>query len=192
MAEGDRRRWNETWSGRGAGLARGSSALELIGDRIPDAGRALDVGGGGSTDSLKLARHGLDVTVVDVSDVGLAAASARAAAEGLTVTTVLADLDVDPLPRGPWDVIVVANFLDRGLLGRLHGLLVPGGLLAIAIATIANLERHERPGPRFLLDRDELPTLLGDLDVVHHSEAWRANGRHEAHVLAEAPSAPRM
>lgn len=184
MAEGDRERWNEKWSGRGVGTAHGSSLLELIGDRLPTRGRALDIGGGGAADSLELARAGLDVTVVDVSDIGLAAARAQAEAEGLTVHTVRADLDTDPLPDGPWDLVAIGNFLDRDLLARVGEALSPTGLLAVVIATVTNLERHERPSRRFLVDTGELPTLIGDLHVLEHSEAWRSNGRHEAHLLA--------
>ena len=185
MADGDRERWNEKWAGAGVGTTHGSALIELLGDRAPTGGRALDIAGGGSADSLELARLGLDVTVIDVSDVGLAAARATAEAEGLTVATIVADLDVDPLPAGPWELITVANFLDRAILGQVGELLAPGGLLAIVIATVTNLERHERPGARFLLEREKLPSLIGDLEIVHHSEEWRANGRHEAHLLAQ-------
>ncbi len=184
MADGDRERWNDKWAGRGVGTAHGSSLLDLIGDRLPAHGRALDIGGGGSADSLELARRGLDVTVVDVSDIGLAVASGQADAEGLTVHTVHADLDTDLLPDGPWDLVTIANFLDRDLLARIGETLSPTGLLAVVIATATNLERHERPGRRFLVAPGELPTLAGDLDVVAHSEAWRTNDRHEAHLLA--------
>jgi len=184
MAEGDRERWNTKWAGQGVGTTHGSALIDLIGDRLPASGRALDIAGGGSGDGLELARRGLEVTVVDVSDLGLAAATARAEAAGFELTTVVADLDVDPLPPGPWDLVTVANFLDRDLLGRIGDHLAPHGLLAVTIATVTNLERHDRPGARFLLDRGELLDLVGELEIVHHSEDWRPNGRHEAHLLA--------
>jgi 2-polyprenyl-3-methyl-5-hydroxy-6-metoxy-1,4-benzoquinol methylase len=187
MAEGDREHWDERWSGLGRGTAHRSMVIELVRPWLPSSGRALDVGGGGSTESLALAEAGLDVTVVDVSEVGLALARQAAEAAGLSITTVGADVDVDPLPAGPWDVIVVANYLNRDLFGALAAALRPGrGILALAIATVTNLERNPKPARRHVLDAGEIATLLPGLEVLHHSEAWRDNDRHEAHLVARA------
>lgn len=187
MVEGDRERWNERWAGRGPGTAHRSMVIELVAPWLPETGRALSVGGGGSTESLVLAEAGLDVTVVDVSDVGLEMAQAEAETAGHAITTVCADLDVEPPPSGPWDVIVVANYLNRRLFPRLGAeLRRDGGVLAVAIATVTNLERSPRPRREHLLEADEILTLVPGLEVVHHSEAWRDNGRHEAHLVARA------
>ena len=35
---------------------------------------------------------------------------------------------------------------------------------------------------------DELPALVPGLEVLHHCEAWRANNRHEAHLVARRPA----
>ena len=130
-----------------------------------------------------IARLGLDVTVADVSDVGLIQARQRALAEDLTITTVEVDLEDKSLPAGPFDVITVANYLQRDLFAGLVDRLTPGGLLGVVIATEVNLERHDRPGSDFLLDSGEVLTLLPALEILHHSEAWRPNGRHEAHLV---------
>jgi tellurite methyltransferase len=187
MVEGDRERWNERWAERGRGTAHRSMVIELIEPWLPATGRALSVGGGGSTESLALADRGLDVTVVDVSDVGLDMARGQAEAAGRSITTVCADLDAEPPPPGPWDVIVVANYLNRDLLARLGTELRPGrGVLALAIATVTNLERSPRPARPHLLEPDEILSLVPGLEVLHHSEAWRENDRHEAHLVARA------
>ncbi len=161
--------------------------IEMVEPWLPKSGRALDVGGGGSTEALGLAEAGLDVTVVDVSDTGLDMARQHAEAHGRQITTVCADLDVEPVPPGPWDVVVVANFLNRPLFPRLVEQLRPGGgVLAVSIATVTNLERSPRPARRHLLEADEILTLAVGLEVAHHSEEWRDNGRHEAHLVAIA------
>jgi len=54
--------------------------------------------------------------------------------------------------------------------------------------TTTNLERHERPSSRFLLDPGELPDLVPDLEVVEFTEAWRSNNAHEAWLVATAPT----
>ena len=185
MVEADRDRWNERWSGRGRGTAHRSMVIELVEPWLPEAGRALDVGGGGSTESLALAEAGLEVTVVDISDVGLAMAAEQAEAAGLSVATVCSDLDEDDPPAGPWDVIVIANYLNRPLYPKLcASLRTGGGVLAVAVATTINLERSPRPRREHCVEPGEILNLAPGLEVAHHSEAWRDNGRHEAHLVA--------
>jgi len=184
MGTGDRDRWNDKWAERGVGTGHGSQLVSLVGPHLPASGRLLDVAGGGSTDSFDFARRGLDVTVCDVSDVGLIQSRQRALAEDIILATVEADLDVDPVPEGPWDVITVANYLNRGLFPSLVSSLAPGGVLAVVIATVTNLEQAPKPGRPYLLEADEILDLVDGLEIVHHSEAWRPNGRHEAHLIA--------
>ena len=187
MVDGDRSRWNGKWADRGRGTAHRSMVVELVTPWLPARGRALSVGGGGSTESVALAEAGLEVTVVDVSDVGLAMASEHADAAGHRIATVCADLDTDAPPDGPWDVIVDANYLNRDLFPKLRAeLRADGGVLAVSIATVENLERNPKPSRQFLVEPDEILTLAGDLEVVHHSEEWRENGRHEAHMVARS------
>ncbi|MEZ5245474.1 MAG: class I SAM-dependent methyltransferase [Acidimicrobiales bacterium] len=186
MGAGDRDRWNEKWSTAGVGTDHGSKLVDLLEPWLPPSGRLLDIAGGGSADAVGFARRGLDVMVCDVSDVGLARARTRAEEQGVRLTTVEVDLESAPLPDGPWDVITVANYLQRDLFAAMTERLTTGGLLGVVIATTTNLERHDKPGAAFLLRPGELPGLVDRLEVVHHSEQWRANGRHEAHLVARA------
>src|SRR5262245_61692495 len=78
---------------------------------LPHRGRALDVAGGAGRHAIWLARRGLDVTLCDVSTVGLEIA-ARAEPR-LTCRRV--DLESEPLPAGPWDLIVCFHYLQRAL-----------------------------------------------------------------------------
>jgi 2-polyprenyl-3-methyl-5-hydroxy-6-metoxy-1,4-benzoquinol methylase len=190
MGAGDRDRWNQKWSAADVGTGHGSKLVDLLAPWLPSSGRLLDIAGGGSTDALEFARRGLDVTVCDVSDVGLTQARARARDSGLHLDTVEVDLDAAPLPSGPWDVITVANYLQRDLFPSMAEQLAPEGLLGVVIATTTNLERHDKPGRRFLVEPAELPELIDDLTVVHHSEKWRTNGRHEAHLVARHARLP--
>ena len=184
MAVGDRDRWNDKWAEAGRGTSHGSALVDLVRPWLPESGSLLDVAGGGSSDSLHFARLGLDVTVADVSDVGLIQAKQRCLAEDIMISTVEIDLERESLPDGSWDVITVANYLQRDLFKQLARRLAVGGVLGVVIATETNLERNERPSRPFLLDGDELTSLVGGLEIVHHSEEWRANGRHEAHLVA--------
>ena len=181
---GDRDRWNDKWAEAGRGTSHGSALVDLVRPWLPESGSLLDVAGGGSSDSLHFARLGLDVTVADVSDVGLIQAKQRCLAEDIMISTVEVDLEEESLPDGSWDVITVANYLQRDLFAGLVERLAPGGVLGVIIATETNLERNQRPGRPFLLDAGELPGLVSGVEVLHHSEEWRDNGRHEAHLVA--------
>jgi tellurite methyltransferase len=184
----DRSRWNARYAGEDAIPAPSPFVLSLD-DVLPRHGRALDVGGGTGRHALWLARRGLDVTLVDVSDVALARAAAAARAEGLGLETLHADVVAGGLPPGPWDVILCIYFLHRPLFAAFPGALAPGGWLVAAHATRTNLERWPRPGPRHVLDDGELPGLVRGLEAVVNVEGWLEGGRHEARVVARRPSA---
>jgi SAM-dependent methyltransferase len=176
----DRERWNAVWSGRGeagppAGFLVEHEAL------LPRAGRALDIAGGAGRHAIWLARRGLAVTMVDVSDAGLEVARRS----GLPIELVRLDLDVDPLPPGPFDLVLCVGFLDRAHRDGYVERIAPGGLLVMAMATRTNLERHARPSERYLLAPGELDAWargLG-LEVLVSREGWNAEGRHQAELI---------
>jgi 2-polyprenyl-3-methyl-5-hydroxy-6-metoxy-1,4-benzoquinol methylase len=183
---GDRERWNEKWRARAGELVPPSSFVLAASDLLPTRGRALDVAGGAGRHAVWLARRGLDVTMVDVSDAGLDRASARAASAGLTMRFLRADLDADELPGGAWDVILVHHFLCRSLWPALAAALAPDGLLLLCQPTRHNLERHPSPGLRFLVEPDEMAGFArsAGLEVVHERTGWTDDGRHEAELVA--------
>jgi SAM-dependent methyltransferase len=151
---------------------------------LPRCGRAIDVGGGSGANSIWLARRGLDVTLADISPVGLALAREAAEAEGVSLETLEIDLELQPFPSGPWDLILCHRYLWRPLFEVMPPVLVPGGLLVAAHPTRSNLQRHNRPPPLFLLEDGELPRLVIGLDVLHFSEGWTDEGVHEARIVA--------
>jgi len=150
---------------------------------LPRAGRALDLAGGAGRHAIWLAARGLDVTVADVSEAGLALARDRAAAAGVRLSTIALDLDRDPPPPGPWDLILVFHYLQRDLYRRLPSLLAPGGVLAIMHPTRSNLARHEHPSAEHLLEDGELPRLISGLEVLLSEEGWSEEKRHEARLV---------
>ena len=158
---------------------------------LPRRGRALDVGGGAGRNALALARRGLDVTLPDISHVGLDLARAEADRTGARLATVALDLEVDAPPAGPWDQILQLHYLHRPLFARYPALLAPGGLLVVVHPTRSNLERHSKPGPDFLLEDGELPGLVASLAIERYDEGWRDSGRHEARLVARRQSLSR-
>jgi tellurite methyltransferase len=187
MAGGDRARWDARYRDRGPEHgADPSPVLVALDDLLPRRGYALDVAGGAGRNACWLARRGLDVTIADVSPVGLELARAAAAAAGLTLRLVETDLEIDPLPGGPYDLIVSIDFLCRALFAAFPAALVPGGLLVYSQPTRTNLERHPHPSASLLLEPGELRSLVGDLEVLRYEEGWFGD-RHEARVVARKP-----
>lgn len=183
MSDADRARWNARYTDRGAPDAP-STVLLSIADELPRSGGALDVAGGGGRHAVWLAKRGLDATVVDFSAAGLAIARERAEAAGVSIETVEADLETEPLPPGPWDLIVSFHYLNRLLFDQFAAELAPGGLLVLEQATVRNLERHEKPQRRFCLDEGELATLVTGLEVLRCDEGWREHNHHDAVLIA--------
>jgi SAM-dependent methyltransferase len=187
MSLAERTRWDARYRGASPDFTPSAFLAEL--DAIlPRRGRALDVGGGAGRNALALARRGLDVTLADISPPGLALAHDEAIRTGNRLEIVALDLETDPAPPGPWDVILQFHYLHRPLFPLYPALLAPGGLLVVAHPTRTNLERHPKPGPAHLLDDGELPGLVSGLEIVRHDEAWRDDGRYEARLVARHPA----
>ena len=135
-----------------------------------------------------MAGLGLAATLVDISVEAIALAEQAAAEADVRLSTRRLDLETDPLPDGPWDLIVSFRYLRRELFDVFPKILSPGGLLVFAQPTRTNLKRHARPPARFLLEDGELPSLADGLDIVQYTEGWRDNDRHEARLVARRPA----
>jgi SAM-dependent methyltransferase len=102
-------------------------------------GPVLDVGAGTGRVALHLARAGFPVSALDVDGELLAELERRAAADGLSVPTVVADAGAFDaagfaLVAVPMQTIQLVG--DRaGFFASARRALVPGGLVALAIAT---------------------------------------------------------
>ena len=128
----------EVWSGRP------NAVLEAeAGDLRP--GRALDLGCGEGADAVWLARRGWRVTGVDVSQVALARAAARAEAADVAGRTTWERHDLgESFPAGSFD-LVTAHYLHSPLparravaLERMVHAVAPGGtLLVVGHASVA-------------------------------------------------------
>ena len=187
MSEAERIEWESRHIERGVALKEPEPFIVSAVAGLGRLGTALDLAGGTGRHSLWLAAQGWTTTLVDIAPAALEMAADQAALAGFGLNTVQHDLD-DGLPAaGPVDLVVIHHYLNRHLLGEVSSLLFHGGHLVMAHPTVANLERNERPGRRFLLEPGELPDLLGVLKVVTYFEGWTAQGRHEAQLVAQRP-----
>ena len=94
-------------------------------------GLALDVGAGQGRNSVWLAQQGWEVTAIDISGAGLAAASANAEKAGVHISTVKTSYEDYDFGVEQWDLIVMilswAPVADPDFVAKLSAALRPGG-----------------------------------------------------------------
>lgn len=171
-----RERWNERRSA-GSFEPFPDAASEWLSEHaalLPRGGRALDVACGDGRNALALARLGLEVDAVDVSDVTIAAL--RAAAPERVHPRVV-DLEREPLDADAYDVVVNFNYLQRDLFGALAAALRPGGWLVFETFGPAHLEElGRRMNPDYVLGANELLEAFGGLRVRRYFDGVAERG----------------
>ncbi len=181
-----RERWNTRYRASEQRPGTPSPLLAEVVAELPTQGRAIDLAGGSGVDACVLAAHGLETTLLEVSDVALRMADERASAQGLALT--LAELDLEAADTDHvaavegFDVVHCSHYLHRPTLRAAVD--QRPMVLVVSIATTENLSRHERPSARFLLQPGELLTLAESLEILRFDEDWRSNGQHEAWLVA--------
>ena len=188
MSAADREKWERRYEAsahESPGLVE-DFVLEVV-DHLPQKGTMLDVAGGTGRHALWFARRGFEVTLVDISPTALKVARDYARARGFEISTLALDLDHDPLPPGPFELIVCAFYLPserqwRAMARRLGS----GGCLLVVLPTVTNLVRHARPSRRYLIDTGASPALFGrlGLSVIRSQIGWERRGRHLLCALA--------
>ena len=126
---------------------------QIVGELAP--GRAIDLGCGPGRNAIWLAEQGFQVTGVDASAVGLRQARERAAAAGVHLDLILADLRDYRVPESLFDLAVVANLHPgpgglKPILAEAVAGLVPGGHLFVVGHHVDNLG-FDGPGDPELL-----------------------------------------
>jgi tellurite methyltransferase len=184
MSVADREKWDRKYAAAAEAPSEPSAVLAGLNRYLPQSGSAVDLAGGAGRNAIWLAKRGLDVTIADISSVGLDIARRRAAEAGVELTTVVTDLELSQLPIGSFDLVLSVCYLRRPLLMQLGTLLATGGTAIVIQPTKQNLQRSDKPPADYLLNERELPRLLQDLDIVHYEEGWLADARHDAVAVA--------
>ncbi len=152
----------------------------------PVLGPALDLACGSGRACAWLAGLGYRVTGLDHQPEALDLGRQLAASAGVPCTFAAADLRrAEAVPAGPWALVTIHRFLDRGLLERLPGLLVPGGVACVR--TFRDPPGYDgHPQPRHRLARGELLQAFpaGRFAVLAHDEGFDADGLPAAGIVA--------
>lgn len=172
--------WDERYSE--PGFAYGTAPNEFlasVADRIPH-GNILMLAEGEGRNAVYLASLGYAVTGVDASAVGLRKATELAAARGVTITTIHADLAGFKIESQQWDGIIACYcHVPSTIRVPLHQAAVkglkPGGVFVLEAFTKAQLA-NDTGGPKsmdMLMSLNELQQELAGLEVVHAVELER-------------------
>lgn len=162
--------WDARYGENEAGIWSGepNHCLVVEAGELPP-GRALDVGCGEGADSVWLARQGWRVVGLDPSSVALERARAGAAAAGVDVTWVHAQLAevADDLPAEGFDLVTAfypTLFTDTAPLEALTRLVAPGGSLLVVHHADVDPERARAHGfdPAELLQPADVAAGVGD------------------------------
>lgn len=142
--------------------------VDLCLERRPDARSVLDLGGGPGRYALAFAGRGLEATLLDTPDTVEHVARAFELEEVDSVRLVGADFLTDPLPDGPFDVVLLSNVLhiyspaeNRALLRRAADVTSEGGVAAIAEFVRGRSPRAARKGLFMLLRTEGGGTYTG-------------------------------
>ena len=173
-----------------AEVERPSSWFAWHAHRIRPGSRVLDLACGTGRHALAAAGLGARVVAVDRDPASLDIARKEAKARGLEVEWVEADLAGGLPDKGPFDAILVFNYLDRSAMAAIAAALAPGGILILE--TFLEAQKAFGWGPssdEHLLRSGELRTLVAPLTVIHGREVVEAvdNARWSAmaSVLAQ-------
>lgn len=180
-----RERWNRRY-GQHPPPSEPSAFLTDRAALLPDGGRALDLAGGGGRHAIWLARRGFEVTLADLSDTACALARERADAAGVELDVRRIELGTEPLPAGPFSLVLSHAYLDVEVWRDAVGRLGAGGIALLCQPTVRNLERRDRPGRAWLLEEgqmEELVATLEDIEVLELDEGWTDEDRHEARAV---------
>jgi 2-polyprenyl-3-methyl-5-hydroxy-6-metoxy-1,4-benzoquinol methylase len=147
--------------------------MESAEDLTP--GAVVDVGAGQGRNAVWLAEQGWQVTAIDISGVGLAAAQRNASAAGTSIETVKTTYDAFDFGVERWDMVLMilswAPVSDPAFVSRIEASLRPGGVLVFEHV----IDKPEEPFPAAVhaLVPNQLRGCFGGLVTEYYDESER-------------------
>ncbi|MEW6352172.1 MAG: class I SAM-dependent methyltransferase [Thermodesulfobacteriota bacterium] len=161
----DRQKWDRRYERHSGDFDPPDSFLVGQSHRF-DRGIALDLACGTGRNALFLAESGYTVDAIDISIHALRILQAEARSRALPVRCIAADLDIFPLPRERYDLVVVFNFFDPRLFPRLRDSMRPGGLVVYSTFNTRHFSVRPEFNPAYLVEAEHLTDFFADFDIL--------------------------
>ncbi|WP_024954479.1 class I SAM-dependent methyltransferase [Sulfurospirillum arcachonense] len=169
MAQKDKIKWNKKYKETPSLLEKKEPSKKLTQILHKVKGKkALDVASGAGRNSIYLALNGFEVEAIDISQIALDELDKKAFQN---ITCKLVDLDEYEVPKNSYDLIIMANFLDRDLIPKLSAGLKKGGILFIETYMHDKINEKPPSNPDFLLQKDELKSFFDNqFEILDYDE----------------------
>ena len=171
-SEDDRRHWDTLYKKDIYVFGKDPSAFlkKEIG-KLP-IGKVLDIAAGEGRNAVYLAKKGLQVDAVDISEVALRKAKHLAKENRVSITTINADLNSYQIKPETYDVIINIDYLQRSLIAQIKKGLKKGGIVVYENETIDQLKLAGGQEIRrdYLLGKGELKELFKDFKILSYEE----------------------
>lgn len=182
--------WNERYRQSSGQAAGPPTALVVQTARALTPGTVLDLACGTGRNALWLSEQGWRVTAVDGAEQAVALLRDEAAARGLTVDAIVADIETGEFPIAPaaWDFIVIAYYLQRDLFEMAKAGVRTGGVVLVIVHIT---EPGEEPTAHRLRP-GELPEYFAGWEILHECHGRPQDKEHRrsvAEIVARKPGA---
>ena len=164
----EREQWNEKYAGTELVWSATPNRFLVAEVEALPTGRALDLACGEGRNAVWLAERGWDVTGVDFADVALEKGRELAAARGVEVEWVHADVTAYRPDPGAFDLVAILYLQvpegdRRAVVKAAAGAVAPGGTLLVVAHDPSNVE-HGYGGPQDARVLYAVADLVADLD----------------------------
>jgi len=147
-----------------------SAFEEFVSPSFPKAGVALDLAGGLGRHALWLAKRKWQVRVVDISEIAIQKLRHASLRQNVALDLLVADASDYRFEPERFDLIVLFYHLDRSLFPKIVSALKPDGLLICKMSLRWSAGASSTSESKAPLERNELPSLVPELHVLHHQE----------------------
>ncbi len=153
---------------------------------LPRHGPALDIAMGGGRNAVFLAKLGLDVMGIDISEQAVASARRLSEQAGVSLEARVADLENGyRLEPERYDVIICFNYLHRPLMPQIKQAVRPGGFIIYETYIVDQAQWGKPRNPEHLLRHNELLNTFRDFRVLRYREGIMAERQALASLVAQ-------
>jgi 2-polyprenyl-3-methyl-5-hydroxy-6-metoxy-1,4-benzoquinol methylase len=145
--------------------------------------KALDIGCGAGRNALYLAKNGFEVDALDIAKVALDKLNEYAKEDKTDklIHTLHVDIDDVSLHVESYDLVVMANFLDRDMIQKAKVALKKDGIFFVETYMKDDINEKENSKDKNLLKANELKEIFADYEILFYDEF--ENESHEIYVM---------